>query len=652
MDRLINFHSYPVKDVLKILLADKTTKQNIIWATDTYSFLGQGYSDKDKITPAQLTGANADTIQPRVFKDLEEQALRTKKKAEVFTPSWICNKMINFCDEEWFGQKDVFNVEAETTWMPTTGKIVFPEKKKWIDYIDTKYLEITCGEAPFITSRYDAATGEELDEPVRMGVLDRKLRVVNENAQSDEEWEKWVVRAYQSVYGYEYQGDNLLFARINLLLTFDDCYRAKFQKKPAEKLLRTIANTISWNFWQMDGLKGTVPFGKLYEAYYQMSMFDPPIEEAEPQPVTECKIYDWRRDNSFFYNQLKGNDKMKKFDFVIGNPPYQVEVENNERMSPVYHLFMEEAYKIADVVEMITPARFLYNAGQTPKKWNKKRLNDPHFKVLFYEVDSSKVFSNTDIKGGVAITFRDRRKDYGKIDTFTAFEELNDILKKVTTISGNKKPLSEIVVGAVPYRFSDKLREESPELTDEIGASYDLRTNVLVKFNDILFFNEKPKDKYEYVQIIGLEKAKRVIKWIKRIYIKEAENFEKYKVLLPESNGSGALGEVLSTPLIGQPLIGHTQTFISIGNYETLKEAENLLKYIKTKFCRVLLGSLKITQHNSKATWRNVPLQDFTENSDIDWSVSVAEVDKQLYQKYGLDAKEIDFIETKVKEMD
>ncbi len=126
----------------------------------------------------------------------------------------------------------------------------------------------------------------------------------------------------------------------------------------------------------------------------------------------------------------------------------------------------------------------------------------------------------------------------------------------------------------------------------------------------------------------------------------------KYKVLIPKSNGSGAIGEVLSTPLIGEPLIGYTFSFIGIGAFDTYKEAEHLLKYIKTKFARTALGILKITQDNLPEKWKYVPLQDFTNNSDIDWSKSIPEIDKQLYAKYGLSEEEINFIEQNVKPME
>ena len=343
--------------------------------------------------------------------------------------------------------------------------------------------------------------------------------------------------------------------------------------------------------------------------------------------------------------------KKVKFDVVIGNPPYQEEgIGEVARDEPIYHKFMDLAYEVADKVVLITPARFLFNAGQTPKAWNKKMLEDKHLKVLYYEQDSSQIFPNTDIKGGIAVTYRDAQKEFESINTFIPFEELKSINKKVGATFDTS--LSRVITGSVPYRFTDIVKEEVPQAVKLAGNSFDVRTNALDKLDGILFFDERPSDGQEYVQIFGLYNKQRVYRWIKAKYIEGPSNFRKYKIFVPKSNGSGAIGEVLSTPLIGEPLIGHTQTFISIGSVENKMQAENILKYIKTKFTRALLGILKVTQDNPVATWQKVPLQDFTSNSDIDWSQSIAELDAQLYRKYGLSQEEIDFIESKVKEME
>ena len=269
MDKIIDLNAYPVRNLLKLLLKDKTTKQNIIFATSAYSTDGNPIKETDQMTETILRGFNSCEIQPRVLKSQEQQQERTKAKAEVFTPSWICNKMNNHCDEEWFGRTGIFNIELENGWMVTNSPVPFEHEGDWMKYIDSKRLEITCGEAPYIVSRYDAATGELIEIRKRIGILDRKLRVVNENTDNEADWLKWVLRAYQSVYGYEFQGDNLLIARINLLVTFVDYMQDRWGRVPTDTELRKIANVIVWNLWQMDGMTGTVPFGKPKEQYHQ-----------------------------------------------------------------------------------------------------------------------------------------------------------------------------------------------------------------------------------------------------------------------------------------------------------------------------------------------------------------------------------------------
>ena len=351
----------------------------------------------------------------------------------------------------------------------------------------------------------------------------------------------------------------------------------------------------------------------------------------------------------------KGEPLNMKFDVVIGNPPYQEETKDTSD-KPIYNYFMSEAYKFADKVCFITPARFLFNAGKTPKKWNAKMLNDKHLKVAYYEQDSSNVFPNTDIKGGVAITYRDTQKNFGKIGTFTHFEELNSALHKVLEKNKNSDFLDSLYYSTDSYKFSQKMHQDFPEAKEKLSKGHEktVASSVLTSLDNIFTENKKFENSFKF---IGVIKNKRKWRYINSEYIEEHPNLRKFKVMLPGSNGSGAIGEVLSTPLVGEPLVGeplvgHTQTFISFGAFDNREEAENLLKYIKTKFARTMLGTLKITQSNKKETWRNVPLQNFTNNSDIDWSQSIAEIDQQLYKKYGLSEKEIAFIEEKVREME
>ncbi len=310
MERLIDITSGRVAPWLGLLLKDKSTGRNIIWATDTYESLGKGFSDKEPITRFILL-QHPDIIKPRILKSLEDQQARTRKKAEVFTPAWLCNQMNNHCDDEWFGRKGVFNTANEDhTWTVNEEPVAFSKRKGWKRYVDSRRLEITCGEAPYLVSRYDVSTGEQiLPTRRRIGQLDRKLRVVNENAADYEEWVKWSVRAFEASYGYEYQGDNLLVARINLLLTYCDYHRERWGEEPGERILRNVVNKIVWNLWQMDGLKDTVPLGKPYEPFHQMTFaelfpeMDDPFD-ARPEAL-RCKIYNWRANNSLVFKKLK-----------------------------------------------------------------------------------------------------------------------------------------------------------------------------------------------------------------------------------------------------------------------------------------------------------------------------------------------------------
>lgn len=250
--------------VLEILLRDHTTQKNIFWATDNYAHLGSAYHFDSQILPELITGVHGNLIMPRVYKDKVLQQSRSKEMAEVFTPSWICNAQNNLIDNAWFGRTNVFNSEilqenGTYKWEVNEDKITFPEGKTWKDYVKDTRLEMACGEAPYITSRYDSTTGEFIPVEKRIGLLDRKLRVINENVEHTGDWLKAVQTAYKSTYAFEWQGDSLLLAREAMLVTFIENYISKFGKEPLPKSLDFIAYIISWNVWQMDGLKAVVP---------------------------------------------------------------------------------------------------------------------------------------------------------------------------------------------------------------------------------------------------------------------------------------------------------------------------------------------------------------------------------------------------------
>lgn len=308
----------PMEIVMPELLADRTTRKNIVWATDTYEQYGSYYKKEKQMFPDFNLNLILDNkMLPRIQKTKEQQQSRTKARAEVYTPSWVCNLMNNYLDSDWFGREGVFNTEnPDHTWTVTEGNIEFPEStgkrfKKWQRYVDSRRIEITCGEAPYLVSRYDATTGEELPIRKRIGILDRKLRVVGENTESKDEWMKWSTRAYEATYGFEYQGDNLFFARVNLVQTFIDYYTERFKEVPEHKDIRCIANIVSWNLWQMDGLKDVVPYTmpENQQMKFNMEPTNFGVKAEEPPKQIYCKIRDWRAKKTVEYRSLKEKRK-------------------------------------------------------------------------------------------------------------------------------------------------------------------------------------------------------------------------------------------------------------------------------------------------------------------------------------------------------
>ena len=360
----------------------------------------------------------------------------------------------------------------------------------------------------------------------------------------------------------------------------------------------------------------------------------------------QALINDLKSESYWMGNRSKD---MIKFSAVVGNPPYQEKKEGTSD-NPVYHYFMDIAYAVAPKATLITPARFLFNAGKTPKEWNQKILNDNHIKIIWFKQDSSDVFPNVDIKGGVTVTYRDIDKNFGKIGVYTSFPELNTIRRKVCDNS-NFSSISSIIYAQNKFSL-ESLYRDYPNYKKIIGSGGNEKRLTTSIFSQLDVFSEFGNLSDSMYKILGLINNVRTYRYIPSKYIEKNEFIDNYKVFVPKSNGSGAIGEVLSTPLIGEPLIGVTQSFITIGSFVNENEATAAYKYIKTKFCRTLLGILKITQDNSREVWANVPLQDFTPNSDIDWSQSVANIDQQLYKKYGLTTEEQQFIEKMIKPME
>lgn len=319
LDNYINEQKFLEENIilLEILLVDRTTKKNIIWATNNYS--RKGYFEKHNIYPVNVTG-RYNPIKPRIEKSKQEQTRRSKDMAEVFTASWICNNQNNLIDDEWFGYSGAFNIVNDKSWIPTE-KVEFRGGKSWKDYVRDIRLEITCGEAPYLVSRYDTVTGDKIPLKSRIGLFDRKMRVINENATTLDEWYDESIVALKSIYGYEYQGDNLLIARENMLFSYIDYYYDKFNELPNLEILKKVSEIISWNLWQMDGLKLVVPLSCHEEEELQMSLFL--FEDEEPEKgkfckgcrnddITQhngkrCNIMDWEKNKPIkFISLLKG----------------------------------------------------------------------------------------------------------------------------------------------------------------------------------------------------------------------------------------------------------------------------------------------------------------------------------------------------------
>lgn len=370
-----------------------------------------------------------------------------------------------------------------------------------------------------------------------------------------------------------------------------------------------------------------------------------------------------------FWHKTATDNNMIKFDAVVSNPPYQEMNEKNTRNPPVYHHFFDLAFMLSDRVTLITPGRFLFRAGQTPKEWMDRILSDSHFRVIKYFPKSSVLFPEVEIKGGVVISYRDTNLEGEAIETFFTHEELQTIVEKVSIDDNN---LSSIMSGGrsdlkfndhflqqYPNSIKDRIRyiQEKHPTTTSLGhdEEYELRSSTFESLPYVFKQSIEEDSADSYYHLLGLYESKRVWRYIERTYMTprySENNIDSYKVFVPGAMGNGIFGEALTKTEIGEPGDSSTQTFISMGNFATREEAANCATYIKTKFLRCMLGILKKTQANPPKVWANVPLQDFTAKSDIDWSVSVAEIDRQLYTKYGLTDEEVAFIERMIKPME
>lgn len=636
--------------LVAILLADRSSGAFIRWACNAYTTHGESYAADQEIYPHQVH-----LIQERTRKTQEEQRDRTKKSAEVFTPAWLCNAMINARDAVYFGREEVFNRMEAPSWTPTRKTIDFPttasgRRLAWERYIDARCLEITCGEAPFLVSRYDAADGRPIPLAERIGILDRKLRIIGEHTCTAEDWFHWAKRALESAYAYEYQGDSLFLARLNLFLSISEYHRHLWKRPLNRHQQEEVARILSWNLWQMDGLTATTPF-VTKQGKPEDSLFDFYAITAERRPLRSL-IRDWRGKKTIRFSELNLSTTMK-FDFVIGNPPYQ-EMSKNKMTRSIYPDFVRSSQAIGQIVSLVMPARWMSGENgpyRETQHFIDEMLKGDHLQSFHLYPNSSDLFPNVDIKGGVCFFVWNRAYSCDRVN-YTITD--NGAYKKVLT----SFRIAENVIIRFPELIS--ILEKTKAISTIYLNTWVSSRNPFGFISDLFTKNKEgvsriseEKQQDDDYLVHGLLKNKRVIRYIPNSALKKNIHIaHSYKVFLPRANGSGVFGEVFSTPMIGTPMMICTETFLQIGVFDNCTEAENLLKYVKTKYFRTMVGIKKTAVFNYKECFTFVPLQDFTAASDIDWSRSVAEIDRQLYAKYGLSAEEVAFIEEKIKPME
>lgn len=646
MEQLIDFHAPEVQAVLDTLLKDKSTGKNIIWATDPpeelQTVMYEPVTDRSQITTQQLGLTHYEVVLPRMMKQTDTQQQRTRKKGEVFSPAWVCNKMNNALDADWFGALGAeqttgqFTVELPQGWQTVETPVQFPacggKTPAWVQYVQSRRLEVTCGEAPFLASRYDAATGEMIPVARRIGILDRKLRVVSENAATEDEWRKYATHAVQSTYGYEYQGDNLLLARVNLLLTFAEHLQARWQRKPTKEELQAIANIISWNLWQMDGLHLSVPGGKPKPEAEQLDLFSMFGAAEEQPPTVSCKVKNWRKGShgtaQNFETIQEGSTSMK-FDYVIGNPPYQISDGGaGVSATPIYNRFIE-AIKTTHpgAICLIIPAKW-YSGGKGLDKFREEMLGDRHISTLVDYSNSLDVFPNVDVAGGVcyfvwkeAYNGKCKYTNYRNGKATTAYRDLNEFQTFI------RYPVASEIV--------KKVKEDGELTLDKVVSSrkpFGLATTAKpMKTGDITLRYNGGRGPYKSTEIrAGTEMIDQWKIIISRLTAEHAGQ--------PAKDGKY---RVLSTMELLKPGEICSETYLVAGAFDSKEEATNYMDYLKTQFVRFLILQIAMTQQLSKASFAFVPCQDFTRK----WT------DKQLFEKYDLSSEEVNYIQGMIKEM-
>lgn len=650
--------------VLPILLKDKTTGKNILWATDEYDAI----SPKSEIEFKDITGGSLMLVRPRIAKTLDAQRDRTKKRAEVFTPSWICNQMNNALDDDYLGYTGAFNTEGDKAWTRNRKKIQFNDGRTWQEYVDQTRLEITCGEAPFVTSRYNPTDGIFIEVKDRIGFLDRKLRVVEENADGDE-YKKWSMRSLESCYGYEYQGDNLLIARINVFLSWTEHWEKKLGEKPDRTTARSAANVIAWNFWQMDGLTGRTPQIKEKECG-QMTLpgFEVENESSKSDATEECLIYDWRRrkkslckpssDLQFFYN--KGELAMKKFFAVIGNPPYQetvakVDTKNGQkRVSSIFQDFQTEVDKIAENSELIYPAkRWIHRSGKGMAQFGLANINDPHLSKLVVYPNAKDVFpNNADISDGISIVLK-QQSHTGNTFKYINIENKESIETELEYPGESLLPINprDLAITNKIKKFCQK--NNLPYLADSILSQklFGIESDFVEKNpRKVRLYNENDIfDKEKEIKLLTNDKAGKSgrARWYianRNVIESGREYIDKWKVVVSSANAGGQKRSSQISLMDNYSAFGRSR--VALKTFKTKKEAEFFKRYCVS--CLIKFAFL-LTDEALTSLAKLVPdIQDYTQkNQFIDFD---DDIDNQLFKIFDLTDAEKKYVIERAKE--
>ena len=637
-------------DILKLqslglldkLLLDKTTGKRIMWATDAYTALGPRYGRNEEITPELITGPNASVIKTRAQKELEQQSSRTRQHGEVSTPLWVCRKMCGYADEMW------------------------DSKTSWQKYVDARVLEITCGEAPFLVSRYDVETGEAIPVPDRVGLLDRKLRTVNENAQTEEEWLKWAFRAFHATYGYEFQGDNLLIARVNLLMTFEEYLWERWRRKPTFSEYGRLITVIVWNVWQMDGLHGTIPYSTAEEEFRQFNLFEfldgmsePDKENKQPR----CRVYNWLGGGSVKYSALPTRGKRAmKFDFVIGNPPYQEDIAKDTpksngqtRKRSIFHYFQMGADTVASnsVVLIYPGGRWIHRSGKGMEEFGLHQINDSKLKRIIFYPNSSDLFPSVAIADGISIVI----KDMSKVKSgFEYWYSQNGVTFKV--IMDN--PGDELL----PLNPQDiSIAEKIARFVMDFKLAY-LHNRILpqklfgIESSFIQDNPEKaiPLEKIEHldylvqVKLFANDKAGKSgrAKWfvVDRSAIpNNAQFIDEWQVVVSSANAGGQKRDNQLEIIDNHSAFGRAR--VALASFKKYQEAQNFFMFAQTYIVRFMF---LMTDEALTSLGKRVPdLMDYSDaNTLVDFN---ADLNKQLYDLMELTEEEIAHIENTVNNL-